>query len=517
MRAIGPRFKKYLALRSPQSAAVSSDAYPLKDGRPLGRYCPMEITTLTGGPMRHLIFTAMFLSLLLIICSASAQEARFGIGAGNGTGQPLPAQGNSANIDFTLMKPAYAGTVGTHTVVRFDSKDNIVSMSENALGGRSLVPLLAGTDAPCVELPASAADVAKAGLVQFCASMVLEQRSTGYAWYMNYNSTDFQAKLSSLGGQGLRIESIDTYGRNVFDYAGTWTQDTKGWAYVLNYTSANLIATLNAWPLGTTRYRPIHFAVNPSGSQLLYAAVAAQDNLGFAWILNEGNYSSFINSWIPLQYSANRRLVDIQLTRDLSGYLLCSGITKDATYAQKVGINLDWTTFSSLNTQYGSQGYRLIDFDKYCVAGVTYYAGLWNNDGLGFAYALDHTNLTTFQSTVTNYISQGFKPVAIDVYDGDWVQAITTEAQPTGFFLAQNFPNPFNPSTTIAYEIPSRCFVTLSVYNVLGEDVATLVSGETPAGKYNVIWSAANLPSGMYFYRLQAGNQTSVKKLQILK
>ena len=85
------------------------------------------------------------------------------------------------------------------------------------------------------------------------------------------------------------------------------------------------------------------------------------------------------------------------------------------------------------------------------------------------------------------------------------------------FELSQNYPNPFNPSTTIKFQIPRNGFVTLKVYDVLGNEVATLVSEEKPAGSYKVEFDGSNLASGIYIYRLTSGNYTASKKLILLK
>ncbi|MGB6066357.1 MAG: alpha/beta fold hydrolase, partial [Desulfomonilaceae bacterium] len=87
----------------------------------------------------------------------------------------------------------------------------------------------------------------------------------------------------------------------------------------------------------------------------------------------------------------------------------------------------------------------------------------------------------------------------------------------TDFELGQNFPNPFNPSTTITFSLPSRQFVSLKIYDVLGREVASLVSSTLSAGKHSVQWNALNNPSGVYFYTLQAGTHRESKKLLLMK
>lgn len=88
---------------------------------------------------------------------------------------------------------------------------------------------------------------------------------------------------------------------------------------------------------------------------------------------------------------------------------------------------------------------------------------------------------------------------------------------PTKFSLQQNYPNPFNPSTIISYLLPVNGFVNLKVYDVLGRRVETLVSERENAGSHAVTFNAANLPSGVYFYRLEAGAYHDTKKLLLLK
>jgi hypothetical protein len=89
---------------------------------------------------------------------------------------------------------------------------------------------------------------------------------------------------------------------------------------------------------------------------------------------------------------------------------------------------------------------------------------------------------------------------------------------PKSYALYQNYPNPFNPSTTIEFDIPERTNVKLVIiYDILGREVETLIDKELEPGKYKINFTATNLPSGVYFYRLQAGNFIEQKKMILIK
>ena len=123
------------------------------------------------------------------------------------------------------------------------------------------------------------------------------------------------------------------------------------------------------------------------------------------------------------------------------------------------------------------------------------------------ALAISGTNL--FAGTIDGVWRRPLSEMITDVKN-------TTEL-PKEFALYQNYPNPFNPSTNIQYAISSKQFVTMKVYDILGNEVAILVNEEKPAGTYEVTWNTADLPSGVYFYQLKAGIFAATKKLLLLK
>ncbi|MBK7500635.1 MAG: T9SS type A sorting domain-containing protein [Ignavibacteriales bacterium] len=85
------------------------------------------------------------------------------------------------------------------------------------------------------------------------------------------------------------------------------------------------------------------------------------------------------------------------------------------------------------------------------------------------------------------------------------------------FVLEQNYPNPFNPSTTISFSIQTDQFVTLKVFNAIGEEMATLINKNLTRGTHNINFNADGLSSGFYIYRLESGNQVQVRKMMLLK
>ena len=103
---------------------------------------------------------------------------------------------------------------------------------------------------------------------------------------------------------------------------------------------------------------------------------------------------------------------------------------------------------------------------------------------------------------------EGYEPIIIDNVQ---------DFHPNKFALLQNYPNPFNPSTIISYSVPQGEFITIKIYNLIGQEIKTLVNKYQNAGSYNVTFNANNLPTGIYFYQMQAGSFKSVKKMVLIK
>ncbi|HAY34191.1 MAG TPA: hypothetical protein DCY06_08635 [Bacteroidetes bacterium] len=88
---------------------------------------------------------------------------------------------------------------------------------------------------------------------------------------------------------------------------------------------------------------------------------------------------------------------------------------------------------------------------------------------------------------------------------------------PTEYSLNQNYPNPFNPNTNIRYDLPNDNFVSIKIYDITGREIKSLVNEFKPAGRYIIAFNASNLSSGIYYYKIKAGDFTQVKKMMLIK
>ncbi len=163
-------------------------------------------------------------------------------------------------------------------------------------------------------------------------------------------------------------------------------------------------------------------------------------------------------------------------------------------------------------------------------AGVMSYSVYVSEDGGPFQPWIGSTGDTSAMFNGIVGKTYGFFSIAADSAGNIEVFKLTAEVStaviagvddmntiPQEFRLDQNFPNPFNPTTIIRYEIPRASHVTLKLYNMIGQEIATLVDDVQEAGYKTVKWNAANVPSGVYFYRLQASGFTTTREMLIIK
>ncbi len=182
----------------------------------------------------------------------------------------------------------------------------------------------------------------------------------------------------------------------------------------------------------------------------------------------------------------------------------------------------------------GSQGIRALVKNKYpsivfgkptVILEIEYYELNWGDTVINeFSWKINTETLASGFGLILNWYEEPSllnKVLRGCVIDGDTFGIITTVKEdiklPGEFYLSQNYPNPFNPSTNIKYAIGSRQYVSLVVYDVLGNEVAVLVNEEKSAGEYEITFNGSGLASGIYVYRIKTNDKIISKKMILLK
>lgn len=191
----------------------------------------------------------------------------------------------------------------------------------------------------------------------------------------------------------------------------------------------------------------------------------------------------------------------------LGSYVVPVELTSFAASSKDDVVSLTWSTATETNN-HGFEVERKSGTGEYL--------------RIGFVEGNGTTTQTKAYSFTDSKLSAGSYTYRLKQIDFDGRYEYSSEVNvdvnvPVVYSLEQNYPNPFNPSTLISYSIPEEGFVTLAVYNLLGEEVAVLVNGVQKAGKYDVEFKPQNLSSGMYIYRIETKNFTSSKKLVLMK
>ena len=197
-------------------------------------------------------------------------------------------------------------------------------------------------------------------------------------------------------------------------------------------------------------------------------------------------------------------------------------LTSFTANSTESGVILSWTTATETN----NKGFEI---ERSLRTGTGTQPGKSDNGPWEKAGYLDGNGTTTnrcYYSFTDNGVSSGYYSYRLKQidFDGSFTYSRIIEISlntPVKFSLSQNYPNPFNPSTTIKYSVPNDGFVSMKIYNTIGQEVADLINGFVRAGEHEVVFntSAGNsgLTSGVYFYKLESGDKVSIKKLILLK
>jgi photosystem II stability/assembly factor-like uncharacterized protein len=191
------------------------------------------------------------------------------------------------------------------------------------------------------------------------------------------------------------------------------------------------------------------------------------------------------------------------------------------SYANGNNITLNWITSSELNNT-GFEVQKKVNSQQPALPSGRFSVSNSEFKSVGFVGGNGTTTETIYYSFEDKNLSAGkyfYRLKQID-FDGTFEYSDIIEVEvniPTEFSLSQNYPNPFNPTTNIDYSIPVDGFVSLTIYNSIGQEVSTLVSEQQTAGKYSITFSGEKLPSGLYFYSLRSGDFSETRKMLFLK
>ncbi|MCL4511930.1 MAG: YCF48-related protein [Bacteroidetes bacterium] len=226
--------------------------------------------------------------------------------------------------------------------------------------------------------------------------------------------------------------------------------------------------------------------------------------------------SNGFDSWASQTSPTTVALRSVSFSDTLNGYILGDNGTILKTTDGGIKWSLSESPGSSLNAIKfvdANDGWVVGDSGK--IFNTSNGGAKWVSQESGVAATLLSLDFLNSQ----NGIAVGNSGIVLTTKNGGSITGVERPgvALPMTTKLEQNYPNPFNPTTTIGYQLPLNNFVTLKIYDILGREIATLVNGRETAGMHTVTFDASKLPSGVYFYRLEAGAYHDTKKVLLLK
>ena len=283
---------------------------------------------------------------------------------------------------------------------------------------------------------------------------------------------------------------------------GSWTPDTSGIGSA-NYSYSRSMSSDNHGTLYLSGYFKLQ---NSSAAAPL---TLRKQMPGGSWLadtvgIGSKNFSTMATDRNGIMYGTNKVVL---LRRTSQGWLNVPFPIQLTNYPNLVAFSFD-----SSNALFAA-------FQQYSYPAGNVGAGVFysTDQGANWTFVgLDSLNvkyLSSFGNTTYAVTDRG-----IFIVNKNGATAVKVQNQiPLQYELYQNYPNPFNPATAISYQLSAFSHVTLKVYDVLGNEIKTLVNEYKPAGKYTVNFDASKLASGVYFYRLNVNDYTSTKKLLLLK
>jgi hypothetical protein len=301
-------------------------------------------------------------------------------------------------------------------------------------------------------------------------------------------------------------DNVHGYGELIYDVASGPAQgmDPNAWIWV-KFTQADLLASeagALTFPAGQNVIRMSsswgyqHFAgvdLLTPGTSTVVKSLRAPDVTAFQIVTPRGEGAPWVPSYFKSVALGTNGSVTWDINPTATGNYTVSIFYQNYSGPQTVDIKVDGATVAQAVALPGSA-------DSTGLSKLVYPPSFPITAG-------SHTLSVTGSNVNLDYIQ--LTQVTTSLSEGDGL--------PVSFSLDQNYPNPFNPATTINFAVPKASDVKLTVYNVLGQLVATLIDGQLTAGAHVVTFNGSDLASGVYFYRLESGSYTANKKMLLLK
>jgi carboxypeptidase T len=239
--------------------------------------------------------------------------------------------------------------------------------------------------------------------------------------------------------------------------------------------------------------------------------------------------TSFVSYWAGNKSFADSRYGN-SMNSSANYFTMSNNVSLSSTVNPRLEFNAKWAledgfdyTRIQISTNNGSSWTTLTGKFTSIVSGQQSYDGIkyWVKERISLqSYIGQNVKFRFYNFTDNGVPGDGFYFDNFRIVDyRDTLTSITgnTSEVPDRYSLGQNYPNPFNPSTSIKFDIPRQSFVKIAVYDALGRQVETLVNTDISPGRYSVDWNASAFPSGVYFYRIYAGQFTEIRKMILMK
>lgn len=397
---------------------------------------------------------------------------------------------NVTSVDFT---PVFVGTTREDSVTVTNGGNDTLRILEIS----STSPRFTLTDTTGVIAPSGS----KTFVITFAGTDTLLVTAK---IIFTHNAAQGKDTLSVQGKASLTPQAVLSLNKTQINFGyvsiGQWKSDSIVVANTGNDTLwiTNIVSTSAAFVCSDSA-----FDISPAGSKKIFVTYTAADTNSANGLLVFSSNAPTVKDTVKLQGKGAQALLSLNKSQISFGVLAVGASKKDSALVSNTGT--DTLKISSVVSTRAifvpgfASATILPGQGKYCVITVT----------------LDSAKQRTAYVVFTSNGMKGVDSVKVTVDPSTGIA--DNESVPLRYGLEQNYPNPFNPSTTISFSVPSEQLTILTVYDILGREVATLIHEIVRGGNHAIVWDAKGQPSGVYLFRIQAKNFIEVRRALLIK